>query len=186
MKKITFVLMGICMFLINSCGSSSKTTTTVDPHSAAHSKVHQDYIDEKEKEINDKNSSEELENSPSDMGKYISKVEGLWLVTEVSDIVIDPHSFKFKRPSLDFNTSKQIAVGHDGCNSFNISFKVSGNTISFDQMLSTLMACNENVEITDAVRKSLSGKNLTFKIENSKMFLTDGNIEVLILLQQNY
>lgn len=186
MKKTTFILIGICIFLINSCGSSSKTATTIDPHSAAHSKVHQDYIDEKEKEINEKNSSEDLQNSPSDIGKYNAKVEGLWLLTEVNELVIDPHSFEFKRPSLNFNTSKQIAVGHDGCNSFNISFKISENTISFDQMLSTLMACNENIKITESVRKSLSGKNLTYKIENSKMYLTEGDKIIMTLLQQNY
>lgn len=185
MKKINFALIGISIFLIYSCGSSSNTTT-VDPHSAAHSKVHQDYIDDKEKEINDKNKADPIEDSPSDMGKYNAKIEGLWVVTEVNDIVIDPHGFKYKRPSLDFKTDKQVAIGHDGCNSFNIPFKVSDDNIAFDQMLSTLMACNENVDITDAVRNTLSGKNLSFKIENSKMYLSDGNDQVMILLQQSY
>lgn len=183
MKKKYAIIICLMIFIVNSCGSSTKTTTTLNPHAAAHNKVHQDYIKEKEQKKN--NESKNLEEKSSNMEKFDTQLEGVWIINEVNNVVIDPDNFKYKKPSLELNTSKEMAVGHDGCNNFNVHFIISKETIVFDQLLSTMMACKDNIDITNAIRKILSEKELTYQIEKSQLYLMDANTKVMALSKQN-
>lgn len=116
-------------------------------------------------------------------GNYIPDVRlnDIWAITQVEDIIINPMDFKMEIPRLELNTFKGTAFGHDGCNSFSGSLEVENNSIIFGNMASTMRACSENTEISSKIGKVLSGKSITFKIENNYLWLFEEGQKIMTL-----
>jgi heat shock protein HslJ len=75
-----------------------------------------------------------------------------------------------------------IRSGNSGCNSLGGNYKVEGDKITFDQIVSTLMACDDpRMTQEDVVHKVLSG-TAPFKVKASTLTLTDDDL-VLILMR---
>ena len=62
------------------------------------------------------------------------------------------------------------AGGFGGCNSYGGSYQVEGNTVSFDELNSTLVAC-ENQEITDQEQRYFQALDAVASYERSENFL---------------
>jgi putative lipoprotein len=73
-----------------------------------------------------------------------------------------------------------IRSGNSGCNSPGGNYKVEGDQVTFDQIVSTLMACDDaRMAQEDAVHKVLTD-TATYRIEGNTLTLTN-NDTVLIL-----
>ena len=83
--------------------------------------------------------------------------------------------------SLTFGTDGTIG-GNMGCNSFGGDYKVDGETITFGQVASTLMACDEQIMQQESAVFNMFANTATFKVEGSTLTLisADGNSVVLL------
>ncbi len=79
---------------------------------------------------------------------------------------------------IKFNREKKSAGGNGGCNAFGSRITVSGNTISFKDIFSTKMYCEEVQQTEDAFFKQMEKVN-RFKIKE-KVLLLYKDKEVLL------
>lgn len=76
--------------------------------------------------------------------------------------------------------------GNVGCNSFSGNYEAAGSEISFDQMLTTMMACEDTImEQESGVLSALNG-TLTFKVDGNTLtlFAADGSSAVVLTIGQ--
>ena len=180
MSKLPLIIFIVWPLIFCSCDSTSKTTQ-VNPHAAAHSQVHQDFINKEEQKIKDASKANVSSDETSDMTKFNAQLEGAWNIIQINGITIHPENFKYDLPNIDFFTSKEMAVGHDGCNQFNVHIEILDETIVFGQIMSTLMACKDHNEITNNIREALSDRTLSYKIVNNQVTLLDADMILMTL-----
>lgn len=101
----------------------------------------------------------------------ITQVE--WKLTKMDDIDLSaldqPVTF-----TLDETTHK--VSGYAGCNRFFGTYQSNGATLSFSDMGSTKMFCQDRMSVEDAYFQSLS-KVQSFKTEKEKLyFLSEGSV----------
>jgi heat shock protein HslJ len=85
---------------------------------------------------------------------------------------------------LTFNDDGTV-TGNSGCNGLGGNYKVQGDQITFDQIVSTLMACDDaRMAQENAVHQVLTD-TATFKIEGRTLTLTNHDM-VLILTSLSY
>ncbi len=67
-------------------------------------------------------------------------------------------------------------TGNSSCNGFGGGYTVDGNQVTFEDIVSTLMACDDpRMAQEEAVHKVLT-ETATFKIEGSTLTLTNGDM----------
>jgi heat shock protein HslJ len=79
--------------------------------------------------------------------------------------------------NIDLNTGS--FNGSDGCNNINGRLKINGNSISFDNIISTKMAC-EKMEQSNVFMKNLSDTN-KYKIIGGELFLYKNELLLMTL-----
>jgi heat shock protein HslJ len=71
-------------------------------------------------------------------------------------------------------------TGNSGCNGFGGNYKVQGDKVAFDQIVSTLMACDDpRMAQEGVVQKVLTG-TASFKMEGNKLTLTNNDIALVL------
>jgi len=76
------------------------------------------------------------------------------------------------RTGLIFGEDSQLS-GNVGCNSLGGGYKVRGNQITFEQIVSTMMACSEPLMQQEGAVFSMLAATVTFKIEGSTLTIYD-------------
>jgi heat shock protein HslJ len=85
---------------------------------------------------------------------------------------------------LTFNEDGTV-TGNSGCNEFGGNYTVEGDQITFDEITSTLMACDApRMEQESAVHQVLTD-TATFKIEGNTLTLMNNNM-VLVFITVSY
>ena len=85
---------------------------------------------------------------------------------------------------ITFNEDGTV-VGNSGCNGFGGKYTVEGDQITFSEIVSTLMACDEaRMAQEDAVHKVLTD-TATYEIEGNTLTLTNNDL-VLVLTRVSY
>ncbi len=80
--------------------------------------------------------------------------------------------------TLTFDKNGNV-TGNGGCNSLGGTYKVDDNKITFSEITSTLMACDDSrMAQESAVAKVLSG-TATYEIQDSKLTLTNGDMVLI-------
>ena len=87
------------------------------------------------------------------------------------------------KPSLIFNLDENKVSGFAGCNRFNGNFIKEGNTIKFNQIISTKMYCT-NMKIEKSFFNLLSN-TVKYKILDGKLLLLDKKDSTLAILIEN-
>ena len=85
---------------------------------------------------------------------------------------------------LTFNQDGTV-TGNSGCNGFGGNYKVDGDKITFDQITSTLMACDEARMAQESAVHQVLTDTATYKIEGSTLTLTNNDM-VLVLTKASY
>ena len=100
----------------------------------------------------------------------------IWALEEIEGVAVTAKDFGREIPVLEFHMVDGKMMGNSGCNRISGTYRVDGNTISFGPMISTKMACPG-----DGEQRFLTAldKAKTFKIEKLKLYLLEGDTEVL-------
>ena len=89
-----------------------------------------------------------------------------------------------KQPFIEFNISEKRLHGNAGCNIINGGFqvdKVNPMSISFPQVISTMMACPD-MEVESRVLKALNSAQSFGKLSGGGMGLYDANDNLVMVL----
>ncbi len=114
-------------------------------------------------------------------GRFIPdpRLHGIWTIIEVDGMTLKQDDFKNEFPRLEINASKEVILGHDGCNSFTGGIEILNKAIIFGKLAGTMMACPD-LEISNKIGMVLSGKKLSYII-NDKLEFYNGEKKVMIL-----
>ena len=86
--------------------------------------------------------------------------------------------FPMKKPNMTFDVANNKVSGNGGCNSFNGSVAIDGNTLNFGPVMSTKMACQGTAE--DVFFKNLD-RVTSFSTNNTELTLIADDIVVMRL-----
>ncbi len=109
------------------------------------------------------------------------RLHNIWAIIEVDGLTVKPENFKNKIPRLEIFISEEKVLGHDGCNNFSGSAVTQNGKIIFGNLISTMMACSENTEISSKIGKVLSGNSLQYKFENNQLVFYQNEKKVMVL-----
>lgn len=129
-------------------------------------------------EIFDHQASVRLKNSSSEeivlngCGRYLYdfRLNDIWVLEEMTDVVLNKENLMKGLPIFEFNLSKMKVSGHAGCNQFFGEINLKGNSISFGTLASTKMACPD-MNVEQKVFQALNQNQFTYKIEKLKLIL---------------
>jgi len=85
---------------------------------------------------------------------------------------------------LTFNQDGTV-TGNSGCNGFGGNYRVDDDKITFDQITSTLMACDEARMAQESAVHQVLSDTATYKIDGSTLTLAN-NDAVLVLTKVSY
>ncbi len=104
---------------------------------------------------------------------------GSWKLTSYGPVDSPNPAVTDTEAGLTFNNDATV-TGNSGCNGLGGGYKIEGDQIMFDQITSTLMACDDpRMAQEDAVHQVLTD-TATFKIEGNTLTLTNNDM-VLVL-----
>lgn len=99
-----------------------------------------------------------------------------WQLIQMNNIGKD-----YGKASIKFDIKENRVSGNTGCNSFFGNYKIEGEYISFTQVGTTKMFCNEESNKTEGdFIALLSGKKLRFDVADQTLNLYDGNRLVMM------
>ena len=99
-------------------------------------------------------------------------LQGKFIVSSIDNTVMSD-----KELTLNFDTDAMRVFGYSGCNQFSGTYTVTGDQISFSQLLSTKMFCQDNATETSFLKALENTTN--FKLEDSRITLLNNKTEVL-------
>ena len=109
---------------------------------------------------------------------------GSWLLTAYGPSASPVPAVADSGAQLTFNEDGTV-VGNSGCNGLGGDYTVEGNEITFGQITSTLMACDDaRMAQEDAVHRVLTD-TATYRIEGDTLTLTNNDM-VLVLTRGSY
>lgn len=138
-------------------------------------------------EMFDHQLSVRLKNSPSDeillsgCGKYLYdyRLNDIWVMEEMTDVVLNKENLMKGLPVFEFNLNEMRVSGHAGCNQFFGKINLKGNSISFGTLTATKMACPDMI-VEQKVFQALNQNNFTYKIDKLKLILeSDSGIKMI-------
>ncbi|HRQ22620.1 MAG TPA: META domain-containing protein [Anaerolineales bacterium] len=113
-----------------------------------------------------------------------SSLGGEWELVSYGDASAPMPALPGVDTSIAFGSDGQFG-GNVGCNGFGAEYKVSGNKVTFDAVMSTMMYCEETADQEGAVIGMLSEATMTFELDGGVLTLTstDGS-SVLVLVRK--
>lgn len=106
---------------------------------------------------------------------------GSWKLTSYGPAASPNPAVDGAGAELTFNKDGTV-TGTSGCNGLGGNYKVEGDQITFDQIASTLMACDDPHMAQEGAVHQVITNTASFKIEGSTLTLTN-NENVLILMR---
>ena len=104
---------------------------------------------------------------------------GSWKLTSYSRADVLTPAVSGTEAGLTFQDDGTV-TGNSGCNGLGGNYKVEGEQITFDQIVSTLMACDDARMVQEGAFHQVLANTATFKIEGNTLTLTNNDI-VLVL-----
>ena len=108
-------------------------------------------------------------------GSYIGnyRLNDIWGLTGIGGVPLTAADLKNGMPTLDLQMSTKKVYGFGGCNRFTGNILFTDNTISFDEMATTIRACPDT-KLEGRFLKIISRATLDYKIEGLKLFIGKG------------
>jgi copper homeostasis protein (lipoprotein) len=93
--------------------------------------------------------------------------EKYWKLISINGRAVTRDDFSTKEPHMIFKTEFNFVKGTDGCNGFGGNYLIDGNTIKFDKMISTMMACPDSFVFNSFMR--ILHEGVTYKVTDDKL-----------------
>ncbi|MBZ2186383.1 MAG: META domain-containing protein [Bryobacter sp.] len=74
---------------------------------------------------------------------------------------------------LEFDPAAQRVSGNLGCNQFSGRYQASGNSLTFSEIVSTMMACTGVRQLLERQTQEALAKTRSFRLENGALILLD-------------
>jgi len=104
---------------------------------------------------------------------------GSWKLTAYGPTASPAPAVAGTEAGLTFSEDGTV-TGNSGCNGMGGNYKVEDDQITFDQIVSTLMACDEpRMDQEEAVHKVLTD-TATFKIDGNTLTLTNNDMALVL------
>lgn len=100
-----------------------------------------------------------------------------WLLKSIGDMQVDPKIGS----SLEFDDGGN-AFGSGGCNRFRGPAEIDGTTLTFGDLASTMMACEEPNSKQEAAFHEVLSETVAFKFEEGDLLLIDSEDETVAKL----
>jgi copper homeostasis protein (lipoprotein) len=100
--------------------------------------------------------------------------EKYWKLVSINDREVTKDDFMAKEPHLNFKSEFNRVSGSDGCNGFGGVYFLEGNKITFEKMMSTLMACPDSF-VFDKFMKNLQEEVTYNLVDEETLILHSGN-----------
>jgi heat shock protein HslJ len=104
---------------------------------------------------------------------------GSWKLTSYSRADVLTPAVTDAEAGLIFKDDGTV-TGNSGCNGLGGNYKVEGDQVTFDQITSTLMACDDARMAQEGAVHQVLTDTVTFKIEGNTLTLTNNDF-VLVL-----
>ena len=104
---------------------------------------------------------------------------GSWKLTSYSRADVLTPAASDTEAGLTFKDDGTV-TGNSGCNALGGNYQVEGEQVTFDQITSTLMACDEARMAQEGAVHQVLTDTATFKIEGKTLTLTNNDV-VLVL-----
>lgn len=102
-----------------------------------------------------------------------------WVATKINNAVVVHSTLDPNRATLMFDAASKRVTGSDGCNRISGSYQASNKTLSFDQMISTRMACLNNANIDTLFNQALT-QVTHYKVEKRMLKLYNKQNQVVL------
>lgn len=104
---------------------------------------------------------------------------GSWKLTSYGPVDAPTPAVADANAELTFKDDGTV-TGNSGCNGFGGSYTVDGDQIKFDQIVSTLMACDDPRMAQEQAVQNVLMDTAAFKMEGNTLTLTNNDV-VLVL-----
>jgi heat shock protein HslJ len=84
--------------------------------------------------------------------------------------------------SIEFKDGQ--VSGNVGCNGFGGEYAVDGDQITFDKMMSTLMACTDPIGTQESVTFAVMSGTASFNLEGNQLTITSADGSSVIVLEK--
>ncbi len=98
------------------------------------------------------------------------KLHDFWTLHSIGNAEISEDDFSRQVPALQFNLDKKQVHGNTGCNQLNGKLKVGQDSLSFGELITTKMACQDGMELESQFVEALSNTN-KYDIKNERLLL---------------
>jgi heat shock protein HslJ len=118
-------------------------------------------------------------------GSSVSSVspEGEWKLVSYGDASSPTSALPNVETSINFDADGKFG-GSVGCNSFGAGYQVSGNQITFEPVVSTLMFCEETMGQETVFLNIISEQTLNFELNGNQLTLTSQDGSSVIVLEK--
>jgi heat shock protein HslJ len=117
-------------------------------------------------------------------GQASASVLGSWKLISYGPAASPTPAVPNTEAGITFNQDETV-TGNSGCNGFGGKYDVDGNQITFSEIVSTLMACDDARMAQETVVHQVLTGTASYKIEGNTLTLTNNNM-VLILTTVSY
>lgn len=108
-----------------------------------------------------------------------ASLTGSWKLTSYGSPTAPTDAVPDTEAGISFNKDGTV-TGNAGCNGFGGNYSVEGDQVSFDQMTSTLMACDDpRMAQEDAVHKVLTD-TASYKVEGNTLTITNNDMALVL------
>ncbi len=104
---------------------------------------------------------------------------GSWKLTSYSRADVLTPAVADTEAGLTFKDDGTV-TGNSGCNGLGGNYKVEGDQVTFDQITSTLMACDDVRMAQEGAVHQVLTNTATFKIEGNTLTLTNNDIALVL------
>lgn len=107
------------------------------------------------------------------------RLHDIWVLEKIGDRVYRDADFANGLPQLEIFVKERRISGHDGCNMLMGSFETWSDTLVFNSMATTRIAC-ENMKASDDFRAGLEKQKFSFMIKSNRLILESEHAQPLI------
>ncbi|WP_163398189.1 META domain-containing protein [Flavobacterium fluviatile] len=127
-----------------------------------------------------RNNTEKNYQKTEGCGKYITdyRLHDIWVLEELNERKVFVADFQKELPRIEIHAEENRFIGFGGCNSISGSLFFENDLLRFNNITSTLMACDENNK-EDKFVKALQNTT-TYSIKNNRLTLSNPSGKLLV------